>query len=72
MSGLEKAAIPRKIKIDRALCCGYGVCKELCPEIYDLDDGGIVVLLADTIPEGLEETAIEAAEACPQCVITFE
>lgn len=68
----KQAGIPRKIKIDRELCCGYGVCKEICPQVFDLDEAGIVVLLTDTIPEGLEEETVDAADACPQLVITFE
>jgi len=67
----KQAASPRKIIIDRDLCCGYGVCKEICPQVFELDDAGIVVLLTETIPEGLEEETVEAAEACPQMAITF-
>lgn len=50
----------------RSACCGYGVCAEICPEIYQLDDNGIVSLVVDIVPPGLEEKAREAAAACPQ------
>ncbi|MDB6060604.1 MAG: ferredoxin [Verrucomicrobiaceae bacterium] len=55
-----------KVVANRSACCGYGVCAEICPEIYLLDDNGIVVLATDTVPEGLEESAREGAAACPQ------
>jgi len=55
-----------KVIANRAACCGYGVCAEICPEIYLLDENGIVVLATDTVPEGLEEKAREGAAACPQ------
>lgn len=55
-----------KVVANRSACCGYGVCAEICPEIYLLDENGIVVLATDTVPEGLEEKAREGAAACPQ------
>jgi ferredoxin len=55
-----------RVIADRSACCGYGVCAELCPEIYKVDDIGIVTLLTDIVPEGLEVKAREAAAACPQ------
>lgn len=60
-----------KIIADRSACCGYGTCNEICPEIYQLE-GGLVVLTTDIVPEGLEEKAIEAAESCPQMALTVE
>jgi ferredoxin len=60
-----------RVIVDRAACCGYGTCKEICPEIYQLE-GGLVVLTTDIVPPGLEEKAIEGAESCPQLAITIE
>jgi ferredoxin len=64
MSGLKL-----KIVADRSACCGYGVCAEICPEIFKLDDLGIVTLLVDTVPEGMEAAAREGASACPQSAL---
>jgi ferredoxin len=61
MSGLKLRVIA-----DRSACCGYGVCAELCPEIFKVDDIGIVTLLSEIVPEGLEVKAREGASACPQ------
>jgi ferredoxin len=55
-----------KVVANRSACCGYGVCAEICPEVFQLDDNGIVVLVTDTVPAGLEEKAREGAAACPQ------
>lgn len=55
-----------KVVANRSACCGYGVCAEICPEVYQLDNNGIVVLATDTVPAGLEEKAREGAAACPQ------
>jgi ferredoxin len=54
-----------RVIADRSACCGYGVCAELCPEVYKVDDIGIVTILVDIIPEALEDKAREGAAACP-------
>jgi ferredoxin len=54
-----------RVIADRSACCGYGVCVELCPEVYKLDDIGVVSVLMDVVPAELEVRAREAASACP-------
>jgi ferredoxin len=54
-----------RVIADRSACCGYGVCAELCPEIYKVDDIGVVTVLMDIVPQGLEVKAREGASACP-------
>ena len=46
-----------KVVIDKPACCGYGVCAEICPEVYKLDENGIVYLDDEIVPEGLESSA---------------
>lgn len=58
-----------KVEVDRAACCAYGLCAEICPEVYKLDANGIVYLESDLVPEGLEERAQEGCDACPQAAI---
>lgn len=58
-----------KVVINKPACCGYGVCAEICPEVYKLDENGIVYVEDEIVPAGLEERAREAAEACPQAAL---
>lgn len=58
-----------KVVIDKPACCGYGVCAEICADVYKLDENGIVYVEDPLVPEGLEELAREAAEACPQSAL---
>ena len=37
-----------RITIDRSLCSGFGACAELAPEIFEVDDGGLVSLRLGT------------------------
>ena len=63
-------ASPRlKVSVDRAACCAYGLCAEVCPEVYKLDENGMVYLENDIVPEGLEEQARDGAMSCPQNAI---
>ncbi|WP_416877496.1 ferredoxin [Litorimonas sp.] len=61
-----------KVTANREQCCGYGVCAEVCPEVYGLDEDGLVVLLKTEIGEDLYETASEGAYGCPQLVLKVE
>lgn len=54
-----------RVTADRSRCCGYGLCAQMCPEIYTLDADGLIVLAMDTVPASLLETAREGALACP-------
>ena len=36
-----------RIVADRSRCCGYGLCAQMCPEVYKLDENGIVYLEAE-------------------------
>jgi ferredoxin len=53
-----------KIEIDRKLCNGYGNCIAAAPDIFDLDDLNIAVLLRDT-DESDRAEAVEAVADCP-------
>jgi len=65
----QSAPVRLRVIADRSACCGYGVCAEICPEIYQVDEIGIVNLLQEIVPEGLEAKAKEAAAACPQSAL---
>ena len=58
-----------KVIINKPACCGYGVCAEICPEVYKLDEHGMVYVDSETVPEGLEALAREGADACPQSAL---
>jgi len=58
-----------KVVVNKPACCGYGVCAEICAEVYLLDENGIVYVDNDIVPAGMEEQAREGAEACPQNAI---
>lgn len=58
-----------RLTIDAEKCQGHGRCVLACPELFDLDDDGKVLLLSDEVPEDLEEFARRAVANCPERVI---
>lgn len=54
-----------RIDADREACISAGNCVMAAPEVFDQDDDGIVVVLADPVPEGDQEGAREAVRLCP-------
>jgi ferredoxin len=56
-----------RIIIDRSLCSGFGACAELAPEIFEVDDGGLVAL---RLGASDDRAVLDAASACPMAAIT--
>jgi len=59
-----------KAKVDREMCIGCGLCEEMCPEVFALDDEGKAYVLpdADFSVCDLEEVA----NSCAAEAITVE
>ncbi|MBK1786423.1 ferredoxin [Prauserella cavernicola] len=53
------------IEADRDLCIGAGMCAVTAPEVFDQDDDGIVVTLAEQPGPDDTELVREAVQLCP-------
>jgi ferredoxin len=60
-----------KVSVDDDSCRGHGVCLALCPEVFDLSDGGYAVTLVSEVPAEHEDSVREAAASCPERAITL-
>ncbi len=56
-----------RIVIDRSLCSGFGSCAELAPEIFEVDDGGLVSL---RLGSSADPAVLDAASSCPMGAIS--
>ena len=76
-----------KVWIDQDLCTGDGLCEEICPSVFTLQDDGLAYVKDGdkvmTDPGGvqgivavateLEDAVTEAAEECPgECIFIEE
>ena len=52
-----------KAFVDREKCVGCGSCEEICPEVFRME-GDKAVVHSETVPEGSEDKARQAEEAC--------
>lgn len=63
-----------KVVVDLELCQGHSVCLGECPEVFNVvetDDGyPQVVVLQENPPEALRDKVMNAAQYCPNHVIT--
>jgi ferredoxin len=61
--------MPFRIKIDRSLCSGYGECVGIAPEVFQLGDDHISIVVD---AEGADdEMILDAARGCPLDAITL-
>jgi ferredoxin len=61
-----------RTRVDKAACCGYALCVEICPEVYRLGGDAIVEILLDPVPPELADKVRRAVEECPQSALTAE
>ena len=64
---------PLRIRVDRELCQGHGVCVAEAPEVFALDeDDRRVALLTGSPPSELRERVALAVRHCPTGALSIE
>jgi ferredoxin len=58
-----------KLEAHRDDCIASGNCVMISDALFDQDDDGIVVLLAEDVPAAEEDHAREAVKICPASVL---
>lgn len=55
-----------RIRLDRTLCDGFGICAKYAPDYFSLDDWGYASLAGDgTVPEADRDAVMRALMDCP-------
>lgn len=60
------------LKADFGACQGYANCVDAAPDVYDIDDDGVVVLLREEISDDERPRVEEAARSCPVSALVIE
>jgi ferredoxin len=60
-----------RIRVDRDLCQGHGVCKEEAPDVFDVADDTVVVLQEDPPAEKRDAVKL-AVKYCPTRALSLE
>lgn len=61
-----------RIRLDRTLCDGFGICAKHAPEYFSLDDWGYASLIGDgTVSEKDRDAVMRALLDCPVHAIVY-
>ncbi|MFN8028450.1 MAG: ferredoxin [Acidimicrobiia bacterium] len=60
-----------RIVLDDSLCTGHGRCYALAPALFDSDDAGRSVLLAEVVDDEHRAAAEAAVANCPERAISL-
>jgi ferredoxin len=57
-----------QIFVDRDLCLGAQNCKHIAPDLFEIDDEGLAVVISSD--PAREQVSLEAAHSCPSGAIS--
>jgi len=60
-----------RVAVDRHLCEANGVCVGMAPDVFDLTDGGDLVVLVDDIDPHRRQELAEVVGSCPRSALTL-
>ncbi|HOF88824.1 MAG TPA: ferredoxin [Armatimonadota bacterium] len=61
-----------KAVVDQDACISCGLCPEVCPEVFRMNDDDKAEAYVDPVPPGAEDAARDAADQCPVEAIAIE
>lgn len=61
-----------RVKVDKEICQGHGLCANEVPEVFRIDEEGSVTVLLETPPDELRAVVADALRYCPTGAIALE
>ena len=74
LSWSVRCAIVRRMRVvvNRNLCESFGVCTGVAPEVYELGDDDVLVILDEHPSDDLRPKVEEAVRLCPKQALSIE
>jgi ferredoxin len=61
-----------RVQVDLSRCQGYGNCVAAAPDVFDLADNGLAVLLEERPPPARVDEVRQAVKLCPVQAVLLE
>lgn len=61
-----------RVQVDRDRCVGSGACEALAPEVFELDDDGVLMLHREEPDADQLDAVRDAVQACPTRALSLE
>jgi ferredoxin len=61
-----------EVRVDPLVCEANGVCENLVPEVFQLDDDDNLAILQPDPPEGLADKVRHAVRSCPKAALSLD
>lgn len=61
-----------RITVDPTKCQGHGMCEAMAPDLFEVDDKGILHILEDSPPEERLVEVEAVVNSCPALALTLE
>jgi ferredoxin len=60
-----------RVVVDRDRCVGSGTCEALAPDVFEVDDDGVLVVVREPT-DGEEPDVRDAVTACPTRALSLD
>ena len=54
-----------KAAVDRDKCIGSGMCTTIAPQLFDMDDDGVLIVIKETPASHEQRSLLDAVACCP-------
>lgn len=61
-----------KARVEKDGCAGCGMCVDICPAVFEMDDDDKAEVKVNPVPSDAEASCRDAADQCPTSAILLE